>query len=97
MTIAVVIGCCRRRRPAGIPDTCLRGDIREGAVAVIPEKDVRPVVDQVKVLEAVVIKIKGQSPFSPKLVGNSSLKGHVGEGAIPVVPVQGSGIFAALA
>src|SRR5437773_9953138 len=92
IAIAVVIGGRCRCRPAGIPDTCVRGDIREGTVAVIPEKDVRPVIGQVKVLETVVVEVKSQSAFSPKLVGNSSFKGHVGEGAIPVVSVQGAGI-----
>jgi hypothetical protein len=88
VVIIVPEGCPGTPHEISPCNVCLSRDVREGTVTVVPVKDVRPVVVNKKVDEAIVVIVCGDSSESPAISLYTSSARDIGEGPITIIPKE---------
>ena len=98
VAVAVVVEKGAAGVPAGgaLGEAGFRGDVGEGAVAVVAVEDVLAVVGDEEVVPAVVVDIADAAALTPSGVGQAGREGDVGKGAVAVVLEQSVDGFLAL-
>src|SRR5579875_1846680 len=80
VTVAVVVeeGTSRTEANAGVQEPGLFRQVREGSVAVIPEKPILSVVSDKQVFKTIVVVVANADPVRPARRGDSGLGGDIG-------------------
>ena len=87
-SIAVIVAKRCAGRPAAVGDTCLRGYIGEGAVAIVAIEHVAAEAGDIKIGPAIVVVVADRSAHCKAGRGESGLGGDIGEGAVVIVVVE---------
>jgi len=64
------------------------GNVGEMALSVVPIENVSAVVGYVEIGVAIPVVVAGTNALRPAAAGQACLRGHVGEGAVAIVPVK---------
>ena len=66
-------------------DSGLRGDVGEGAIAIVAVEDVLAVIGDEEIVAAVVVVVADADALSPAGVTEAGFGGDVGEGSVAIV------------